>query len=89
MQADVDPILRWIGRLGAGIDRARDQLVERLQLDLHDYLSAAFLALEPSTASHCVRLGGCAHGDVVRITDNLPALVKTTEGLRGRPSIND
>lgn len=81
MQVDIDRILRWEGRLKAGIDRIHDQLVKTLQFILHKYLRAAFAALETPTLSRCDRLGGSVRTAVANITDCLTARMEIVEGL--------
>lgn len=57
MQAAVDRILRQTDRMKNGIERVSDQLVERLELDLQDYLNVALVALETPTTNHPGRFG--------------------------------
>lgn len=75
MQDGINRIIRRVERLKAGIDWARDQLVENLQLDLHNSIKTAFVALETSTTTHHGRLGGSVHTAATSITDGSKALM--------------
>lgn len=85
----VDRILRREEWLKAGIEMVRDQLMENLQVDLHDYLNMAFVALE--TPTNYLRGGydGSVSATFTRITDGLQALVESIEGLCGPPAVAD
>lgn len=65
-----DRVLTRARRLKAGIARVRHLLVENLQGDLHDYLNAAFAALQAPTTDICALLGGCVLGVTARRNDS-------------------
>lgn len=70
MQRGFHRILRCAGRLKASIDRIRDQLVENLQLDLHNYIRAAFAAKMTRTRTHRGRTDGSVHVAFRTTTDS-------------------
>lgn len=78
----IDRILRRVGRLKAGNDRICKQLVEKLQLDWHNYLRQAFAALEILTTTHRGPFGASVHTAATNITDGLKAMIETVEALR-------
>lgn len=83
MQESIDCILRRVGRLKASIDRVCDQLIDQLQLDLHNYIRSAFAALETPMTVHRGSPGESVHVAVNNITDGLKAPIETVECLRG------
>lgn len=75
VKAGLHRMLRQSRRTRAVIERVSDQQIENLSFDPHNYLNAAFAALEATTTNHRFRLGGSIHGAVSRISDGLRPLV--------------
>lgn len=82
MHTGDDQVMRRPGRLEAGTEKVRDQLVDNLQLVLHDYLNAAFASSQTPAAHHCGRHHGSADGAATRFTGDLRAVVEPIERLR-------
>lgn len=66
----VDCVLKQSGRLKTDTDSVRVQLVENLQVDMRNYLLAAFADSETATTTYRGRLGGSVLGAATSITDS-------------------
>lgn len=71
------------------MEKARDQLNEHLQLDLHDYLTVAFAFLESLMTNHHGWLDEPVAKAFNWITDGLEAVVKTVERNLVPPAMED
>lgn len=87
IQAQADPMSRRIGRIRAGIERVLEQLINHLQLDLHDHLTVAFAGLQSLTNNHRDRLARSVAVAIIQSIYELGALVKTVDVLLGPTTI--
>lgn len=75
--------------MGVGTEPARDQLVENLQLDLHDQLMAAFVASAAPTTNFRAQLRRSVLGAANRSNDDMLDLAASIESLRGPIAITN